>query len=130
MAYRVPSLLACDVDGTIAIDDVVPDTAADSLRRLIQRGVRVVLATGRPPWRIRDICQHLGLSGPQITLHGAVISNPATGFTIVADGIPPDAVEDSFDFAAARSVDLLFSTATRYATLNVSPDFQRFLPRV
>ena len=127
MTVWVPRVLACDVDGTIAIDGVVPNHTADGLRRLIDHGVRVVLATGRPPWRIRAICQVLGLSGPQITLHGALIIDPATGLRLAANSISPHDVGDLLDFSAARSVDVLFSTASRYVTPSVSPGIQRFL---
>jgi 5-amino-6-(5-phospho-D-ribitylamino)uracil phosphatase len=67
-------LIAIDLDGTLLNDrkDVSPRTA-EARRRRAADGVKVVLATARPPRAVRHIYANLGLDTPQINYNGAMI---------------------------------------------------------
>jgi hydroxymethylpyrimidine pyrophosphatase-like HAD family hydrolase len=53
---------------------------ATAIQRISASGVHVVLATGRSPWRgVAGLMTRLGLVGPQITMQGALLSDPITG---------------------------------------------------
>lgn len=67
-------LLALDLDGTLLRSDkqlVMYDAIA--IKEAMRRGVKVVLATARPPRSSRGIHSKLGLDTPLINYNGAVI---------------------------------------------------------
>jgi 5-amino-6-(5-phospho-D-ribitylamino)uracil phosphatase len=67
-------LIAIDLDGTLLDTHkrVTPATV-DALRQLSQRGVKIVLASARPPRSVRHIYQALSLDTWQINYNGALI---------------------------------------------------------
>src|SRR5688572_10336068 len=67
-------LVAVDLDGTLLNDSKrVSERTADALKCLPSRGVRVVIASARPPRSVRHIHAHLGLDTWQINYNGAMI---------------------------------------------------------
>ena len=72
-------LVACDLDGTLLNpDSTVASRSGRLLHALWQRGIVVVLATGRS-WRTAlKIQQELGISGPIIAHNGAYVFDTAT----------------------------------------------------
>lgn len=67
-------LIAIDLDGTLLDSSKkVCARAAESLSRLPSMGVRVVLASARPPRSVRSIYQQLNLETWQINYNGALI---------------------------------------------------------
>jgi Cof subfamily protein (haloacid dehalogenase superfamily) len=80
MRYR---LLALDVDGTLldpagALRPVV----RDAVRAVQQRGLRVVLCTGRRFRTARPLAQDLQLDGPIVVHNGALVKDLASGQTL------------------------------------------------
>lgn len=67
-------LLAIDLDGTLLTDakEIAPKTA-DALRSLRDRGVRVMIASARPPRSTRRFHELLKLDTLQINYNGALI---------------------------------------------------------
>jgi Cof subfamily protein (haloacid dehalogenase superfamily) len=67
-------LIATDLDGTVVRSDgtVAPRTAA-ALRAAEERGVMVVVATGRPPRWMRPVAEALGHTGLAICANGAIV---------------------------------------------------------
>lgn len=80
MSYR---LLAIDIDGTLlnSREEVTPATR-DALRRAIDRGIHVVLATGRRYSRVLPYVELLSLEVPVVTCAGALIKHPADHRTL------------------------------------------------
>ena len=76
-------LLAIDIDGTLlnSRDELTPVTR-DALRRAIDRGMRVVLATGRRYSRVLPYVEALSLDVPVVTSCGALIKHPADHRTL------------------------------------------------
>lgn len=76
-------MIAVDLDGTLLRSDrtLDPDDVA-VLREASERGIRVVLATARPPRSVRPIYDALGLSTPTINYNGAMLYAPATGVVL------------------------------------------------
>jgi Cof subfamily protein (haloacid dehalogenase superfamily) len=80
---RSVRLIALDIDGTLLRGDKKlskPTVAAIAAAR--RRGVRVVLATARPPRSTLPIHAALDLDTPVITYNGAVIHDPARSRTL------------------------------------------------
>jgi Cof subfamily protein (haloacid dehalogenase superfamily) len=67
-------LVAIDLDGTL-LDDAkrVSDRTADALKCLAGSGVRVVIASARPPRSVRHVYNSLALDSLQINYNGALV---------------------------------------------------------
>jgi Cof subfamily protein (haloacid dehalogenase superfamily) len=71
-------LVAVDLDGTLLNDSKqVSGQTVDALRGLPARGVRVVIASARPPRSVRHVHAQLGLDTLQINYNGALIWDEA-----------------------------------------------------
>ncbi len=82
-------ILALDLDGTVMAEgERISQAVLDSLRAAEQRGVRVVLATGRADGPSRRYVERLGLTTPIICYHGAMICDPQTGHVIYEELMP------------------------------------------
>src|SRR5437016_3215061 len=67
-------LVAVDLDGTLLNDSKqVSDQTIAALRCLPQRGIKLVIASARPPRAVRHIYAALGLDTWQINYNGALI---------------------------------------------------------
>jgi hydroxymethylpyrimidine pyrophosphatase-like HAD family hydrolase len=82
-----------DVDGTIAGPDhqISPRTRA-AMRGIEQRGVPVVLATGRARDNVLDVARQAGLRSPAVSCNGAVVSEPESGRDLRVRPMAPDDV--------------------------------------
>jgi Cof subfamily protein (haloacid dehalogenase superfamily) len=67
-------LVAIDLDGTLLTDAkaVTPETV-QAFRQVAQAGVRLVIASARPPRSVRPFHRHLGLDTLTINYNGALI---------------------------------------------------------
>jgi hypothetical protein len=69
-------LIAIDLDGTLLNStNSLSSTTIDSLHRMTKKGIKVVLASGRPYQSIVPIADQLGLSSPIISANGALVIN-------------------------------------------------------
>ena len=73
-ATPVIRMIAIDLDGTLldAQKRVSPQTV-DGLKCAIDHGVKIVIASARPPRSVRPIYEMLGLTTWQINYNGALI---------------------------------------------------------
>jgi len=86
VAYR---LLALDVDGTLLDSSgVLRPAVRRAIRSVQERGIRVVLCTGRRYRTARPVLDALGLVGPAIVQNGVVVKQAATGQTLRAAYLP------------------------------------------
>ena len=80
MRYR---LLALDVDGTLLDPTgVLRPTVRDAVLAVQQRGLQVVLCTGRRFRTARPLAQALQLTGPIVVHNGALVKDLASGQTL------------------------------------------------
>ncbi|CQR45921.1 Putative phosphatase YwpJ [Paraliobacillus sp. PM-2] len=67
-------LIAIDLDGTLLNGDCeVSDKNIDAIHRAINKGIDIVIVTGRPFIAAKSLLNKVGLSLPIISLNGAVI---------------------------------------------------------
>lgn len=94
MQYR---LIASDLDGTMFGDDLTPPKAnVDSIQRAMDAGVKVVIATGRPPSSTQMVANKLGIVGEDqylICFNGAAIARASDGAVLESTFLPDDAAE-------------------------------------
>lgn len=70
-------MVAIDVDGTLLTDDKrVSVRNIEAVRAAVKSGVRVVLASARPPRSMRELYGYLGLDTLQVNYNGALIHDP------------------------------------------------------
>jgi 5-amino-6-(5-phospho-D-ribitylamino)uracil phosphatase len=70
-------LVAIDVDGTLLrTDKRLSRKVLETINEATRRGVRVILATARPPRSVREIHRYLGLDTLSINYNGALIHDP------------------------------------------------------
>jgi Cof subfamily protein (haloacid dehalogenase superfamily) len=95
-------LVAIDLDGTLLTDTKqVSEQTADALRCLPQRGVKMVIASARPPRSVRHIHSMLGLDTLSIHYNGALIWDELK--KQVVDHTPMDGALVSEIIATARA---------------------------
>ena len=84
-------LVALDLDGTLLTSDKrLSVKAIDAVGEVRKRGIKVVLATARPPRTVREIYQHLQLNTHQINYNGALIQHPEHDTPLRHEPISPD----------------------------------------
>lgn len=82
-------LIALDVDGTLLDSHhQLSDINAQAVIGAHKSGIHIVLATGKQYVGIVPLIERLGLTAPQITSHGALVTDPATGTPQYEQGIP------------------------------------------
>ena len=104
-------VLALDLDGTLTNDQkiVTPRTRA-ALDAAIEKGVTLVLASGRPTAGITPLAKDLGLDkkgGCILSYNGGKIVDCTTGETLVETTLDPAVIPELCAFAAAQDVAIL-----------------------
>jgi Cof subfamily protein (haloacid dehalogenase superfamily) len=132
MTRPVPRIFFCDLDGTLLDDDgtLHPDTL-QAFKELAARGTRIVLASGRIPRYMVEVCEALGLEGPQITMNGALLCSPVTGERLHGHTLDEAAVREHLRFAQERDLPVVLAYPDGYKTPDLEPlrrDFDADLP--
>lgn len=97
-------LVACDLDGTLLNRrHMVSPGNREIIRRAVERGVVVTLATGRMFPSALPHAEALSIDVPIITYNGAMI-RMATGEVVNAEYIEPDVCRKVFAFCRARQL--------------------------
>ena len=98
-------LLVCDLDGTLLEPDgSISERTRSAVHAVRHAGIRVAVATGRVPSGIARVVRALDLDGPQITMHGALVTAPIAGDTVFSVTLGPDEVDELL--AVAAEIDL------------------------
>jgi Cof subfamily protein (haloacid dehalogenase superfamily) len=103
-------LVAVDLDGTL-LDDrkQVSHRAAGALAEVAARGVKVVIASARPPRSVRHIYSALKLDTLQINYNGALIWDPPAEKAIFHKPMPGRLVRQIVEHARRLRPDVLVS---------------------
>ena len=121
MLYR---LIALDLDGTAIIGGQMPRPAVrQAVAAAVQRGVRVVLATGRGYTSARRWAEVFGLQTPLVCYQGALIQEPAGSQQILfMESTPTAPLTQVIALAEERGLELtLYSADTLYYTTASHP---------
>jgi Cof subfamily protein (haloacid dehalogenase superfamily) len=77
MSYK---LIAIDLDDTLlGADHQISEPTKEVIKQAQERGIKVVIATGRMHASAKPYAQQLGLTGPIITYNGALTKKVASG---------------------------------------------------
>lgn len=96
------SFAACDLDRTILHDGKLVLENVKAVKALEQRGVKVLLATGRNFHQAIKFHQALKLSTPLITSDGALVSSPGRSGGILREKVLPEPLFDYLVTEAER----------------------------
>ena len=103
-------LVAIDLDGTLLDDSkLVSERTAQALCCLPARGVKVVIASARPPRSVRHIYQSLKLDTWQINYNGAMIWDEPRRAVVFHQPMQGDLVLRVIEFARRFAADVLVS---------------------
>jgi Cof subfamily protein (haloacid dehalogenase superfamily) len=107
---RPIGLVAIDLDGTLLNDSKrISEQTAMAMVGLPARGVRVVIASARPPRSVRHIYAALGLNTWTINYNGALIYDPVHDQIVHHQPMDCEAVWDVIDRARGLYKDCLVS---------------------
>ncbi len=103
-------LLAIDLDGTLlnSAKQITAETA-DTLRRARLAGVRVILASARPPRSTRAFYEQLDLDTPVINYNGALVQDPMENRVLLHRPIPFQTARSIVDLARGMYPEVLVS---------------------
>ncbi|MCP5180715.1 MAG: HAD family phosphatase [Pseudomonadales bacterium] len=118
-------LVALDIDGTLlppgAPHEALPDTAITAaVQKLVERGVVVVLATGRMFPGTARIAHHLGIAAPLVCQQGAVIHD-THGKTLHQYTLPDDLAHALMHYATSRTYTYAWFDSARYVVSAANP---------
>jgi Cof subfamily protein (haloacid dehalogenase superfamily) len=103
-------LIAIDLDGTLLNDSKqVSDQTAEALCCLPSRGVKVIIASARPPRSVRHIYQSLALDTWQINYNGALIWDEPARRVVYHQPITGALARRLIDSARSLNPDVLVS---------------------
>lgn len=96
MTYR---LIAIDVDDTLLTDELcIPERVSRAIRKAVEKGVRVVLCTGRTKKGVQRYYDELGLDTLYITAGGAEVYD-AAGHALFTRSVDPPLVKQILEYA-------------------------------
>jgi Cof subfamily protein (haloacid dehalogenase superfamily) len=92
-------LLAVDLDFTLLdAEREIAEVNLRAVRRAVENGIAVALASGRGAAGMRRYAKHLGLNGPMVTCNGAFVVMP-TGEIVKEHVMPAERLAKVIDFA-------------------------------
>jgi Cof subfamily protein (haloacid dehalogenase superfamily) len=125
---RAYDALVLDMDGTLLddADHLSPRTAA-AIQRVRQRGVKVMLATGRSHQGVRAIARELELDIPSIVFNGAGVYDLHEDRLLSCYTLPESLVEALIAHARANALEPVVARAEGQYARMAQPDEQSLL---
>jgi Cof subfamily protein (haloacid dehalogenase superfamily) len=128
LAAVLPLLIATDLDGTLLRrDGSISARTHDVMQRVSEAGIRVVLVTGRPVRRVRDIARALGAQGTAICGNGAVLYDLATDAIVEQTNLPGDIARELITQLRGHLPEICFAVETGLS-VGREPAYQRNRP--
>ena len=127
LPYR---LCAIDLDDTLlGPDHLISECNLRAVHAIVERGVTVVLASGRMHEAMLRYNSQLGLTTPMISYNGAMVKNPTTGEEWLHERIRPELAQIVMDFCQERDLQLNFYTNGVVNTVAYTPWMQLYHER-
>ena len=116
--------LAIDLDGTTLLPNgILGDKTKDCLKKLISRGMRIIISTGRPAESSEKYRSAIGAEGPMVFYNGAEVSDVPSGKILHTNYINMDVVD--FGAETARKMGIHYQV---YLPAGISPDTGKAVP--
>ena len=119
-------LIASDIDETIITNDQkVPERNKEAIKKAIDKGLIVMLATGRGPYEVFDIPEQAGVISDDryiICCNGAVIMNVKSKEIIDVVDMKFDYAREIFNYAYENKLTFYIYTIDKKYGINLSDD--------
>lgn len=119
-------LIASDIDETlISRDQKVPERNKEAIKKAIDKGIIITLATGRGPYEVFDIPEQAGVIADDryiICCNGAVIMNVKTKKVVDLVDMDFDYARKIFAFAYENNLTFYLYTLDKKYGINLSDD--------
>ena len=116
------NMIVLDLDGTLTNrDKVITPRTKQSLMEAQKRGIKVVLASGRPTYGVMPLAEELELEkyeGYILSFNGGIIMDCRTREVIFKKELPVEANRKILDLAEKEQVDILTYQGARILTNN------------
>jgi len=125
-------LIFIDLDGTLLNDsfELTPYTK-DVLKRISEKGHKVVLASGRPPRAILPYYEELGLKTPLIAYNGTYVVDPNDpSFPSLKKAFPLKDVKDILSKIDFPLLNLAFEDDEKAYAKHIDPFLLGYFPKV
>jgi len=100
-------LLAADLDGTLIGEDfIISPKVKDAVCRVMEKGVRFTIATGRAFGSTLPFAQELGINTPLICYQGGLIKDHLSGRVIYEQSVPLPLAQELIRFTRQRGLHL------------------------
>jgi len=110
--------LAIDLDGTTLLPGgILGKRTRDCLRKLVAKGMQIIISTGRPIESSEKYRSAIGAEGPMVFFNGAEVAYVPSGITLHTDCISMDVVDFGTDIA--RDLGIHYQV---YLPAGISPD--------
>src|SRR3712207_5910185 len=112
---------AFDLDGTVLRRDLtITDATVDALRELRERGMRLVVATGRRFEGAREHAERLGFEGEDpVICYGGSMVRRMNGETLLHHTVPKDLSIEVIEWAVQKG---LYARVSTVGKIIVSPE--------
>jgi Cof subfamily protein (haloacid dehalogenase superfamily) len=101
----------CDLDGTLLNSAMtISEENISAIRNLHDRGIMVVLATGRNDLYVKDIAHQLGISTPIISCNGGLVRCQNTGEVLYSKHLPSPTDGMIVEYCLAKKYDFTVSS--------------------
>ncbi len=122
-------LAVFDLDGTLLKSDYsLSELHKKAVTELKNKGVKVVLASGRPNELMKEYVKELRLDTPVVSCNGSVIYNHETKETLYSKAIPKQIVTKIYQYAKDNEIDLLLY-GTGFIASNFNERYRFFTKR-
>ncbi len=110
-----PKLVAFDLDGTLLRrDKTISSRNQSAVAGLVERGVRVVLCTGRPPRTARVFAEQLGIVDLAIVYNGGAVYNFAENRALMRFDFPGEVARRAVKKMRAEHLGVMCGLETAY----------------
>lgn len=104
----------CDMDGTLlSSQGIISEENEAALKKLQEKGLEVIIASGRTDLMVKSYVKQLGLTGPVISSNGGLIRNIETGEIIYSKLIKKSVVEEILNYCGENNIGFLLYTLDR-----------------
>lgn len=125
---RAYDALVLDMDGTLLDDaDHLPPRTAAAIARARERGVKVMLATGRSHQGVREIATQLALDIPSIVFNGAAVYDAIADRLLSCYTLPKSLVDALLAHARAQALEPVVARPEGQYARSASPHEQALL---
>lgn len=124
MSYQV---IAFDLDGTLLNSQgAILDANKKALKQVQEKGIKVVLVSGRHHTAMKPYYAELGLDTPMICCNGTYMYHPATDEVLSANPLSHAACEQMLQVAKKYDIDLLMYSRDAMNFIKLNPHMEKF----